>query len=195
MLKVEAAHIVHPVLRAPSSEAKQLYSSLLDNVPDEAALARSRFYLAEQLRAAEQFDAHLPRDLGALSSWIESNARQVGDQYREYLEARKAGDARRYFTSKSHALFFLKSVALTKLVDGAWLYGLVDRWRDARFSALIRIYLEELGEGIPDKNHVVIFKKLLATHGCNQWDKLSNAHFVQGSNPAVACLSCSRFFA
>lgn len=181
MVKVEATRTKHPVLRAASCKVNQLYFSLLDDIPDQFALARARFYLVEQLEAAEQFDADLPGDLGAISSWIESNARQVGHQYRQYLEARKAGDARRYFTSKSHALYFLKSVAPTKLVDGAWLYGLVNHWRDARFSALIRTYLEELGEGVPEKNHVVIFKKLLASHGCDQWDKLSDAHYVQGA--------------
>jgi hypothetical protein len=116
-----------------------------------------------------------------LPEWVESNTVRVGRDYRSYLDERKAGGARRYFTSKSHALHFLKSVAPTKLVDGAWLYGLLHRWDDARFGELIRIYLEELGEGIPDKNHVLIYKKLLAAHGCDQWTTLSDAHFAQGA--------------
>lgn len=181
MPRIENSCSDDTVLDPASSETKQLYFSLLHDISDHSALARSCFYLVKQLKAAEQYDADLPKDLNALSSWIESNTRHVGIQYRQYLDARKAGGTRRYFTSKSHALYFLKSVAPTKLVDGAWLYGLLDRWRDARFSALIRIYLEELGEGIPDKNHVVIYKKLLASHGCDQWDKQSDAHYVQGA--------------
>jgi hypothetical protein len=72
-------------------------------------------------------------------------------------------------------------VAPTKLVDGAWLYGLLHRWDDARFAPLIRIYLEELGEGLPDKNHVLLYRKLLASHGCEQWNNLTDDHFTQGA--------------
>ena len=57
------------------------------------------------------------------------------------------GAPRRFFRNRSHALHFIKSVAPTKLVDGAWLYGLLPRWSDARLAPLIRIYLEELGDG------------------------------------------------
>src|SRR5690606_9289206 len=59
--------------------------------------------------------------------------------------------------------------------------GLLHRWDDARFAPLIRIYLEELGEGLPDKNHVLLYRKLLASHGCEQQDNLSDDHFTQGA--------------
>lgn len=97
------------------------------------------------------------------------------------MDARNAGGARRYFSSKSHALYFLKSVAPTKLVDGAWLYGLLPRWNDVRFAPLIRIYLEELGEGVAEKNHVALYRKLLDSYGCDDWTALSDDHFVQGA--------------
>lgn len=162
-------------------ESKHLYFRLLQAPTDVAVFADAQGYLAERLEEAQQSDADLPASWQMLPNWVESNTLQVGRQYRAYLAERKAGGERRYFSSKAHALYFLKSVAPTKLVDGAWLYGLTSHWNDARFSELIRIYLEELGEGIPDKNHVVIYKKLLAAHGCDQWQSLDDPYFVQGA--------------
>lgn len=181
MLKPAPTTLGWSVLEAASSEAKQIYFSLQNDIPDQLALARSHFYLTRQLEAASKFHSDIPRDLEILPLWIEDQTRQVGLQYAQYLQGRKAGGARHYFTSKSHALYFLKSVAPTKLVDGAWLYGFLAHWRDPCFSTLIRIYLEELGEGRPEKNHVLIFKKLLAAHGCNPWERLRDAHYVQGA--------------
>ena len=181
MLNKSAQVKYYPLLEPPNPEAKQVYFNLLDDAPDQLALARSRFYLNRQLEAAARLNAEIPRNLNEISSWIEAHTRDVGFQYSRYLEDRKAGGKRRYFTNKSHALYFLKSVAPTKLVDGAWLYDLLRHWRDARFSALVRIYLEELGEGVPNKNHVAIFKKLIALHGCDQWSKLGDSYFVQGA--------------
>jgi hypothetical protein len=150
----------HSLVRA-TSDAKGIYFSLFNNNPDQLALARSRFYLARQIETVKRFNADIPQGLEALSSWIDANTLHVGHQYAEYLKTRKADEPRRYFVNKSHALYFLKSVAPTKLVDGAWLYGLLEHWNDGRYTDLIRIYLEELGEGIPDKNHVVISKSYL----------------------------------
>ncbi|MEP6606266.1 MAG: iron-containing redox enzyme family protein, partial [Nitrosospira sp.] len=149
--------------------------------PNQLALARSHSYLNRQLKATKKFEVDIPQSLEELSTWIDSNTQLVGHQYEQYLKTRRFGDPRRYFVNKSHALYFLKSVAPTKLVDGAWLYGLLEHWSDGRYYDLIRIYLEELGEGIPDKNHVVIFKKLLAAHECDQGNNLNDAYYVQGA--------------
>lgn len=162
-------------------ESRLVYFNLLRDSLPEQIVTESRRYLDEQLQATDQLTCDLPDKIDAIASWIDDRADQVRRQYREYLDARQAGAARRFFSNKSHALYFLKSVAPTKIVDGAWLYGLTRRWNDARFSSLIKIYLEELGEGVPNKNHVVIYKKLLATHGCEQWDNLSDDHYVQGT--------------
>nr|WP_314629777.1 iron-containing redox enzyme family protein [uncultured Noviherbaspirillum sp.] len=168
----------HPV--APSSPLRRLYRALMRDEPSAQALDSADAYLREQLLATEALESDLPADIDDISDWIVHNTAVVGEQYRDYLQSRKEGGARRYFSSKSHALYFLKAVAPTKLVDGAWLYGLVPHWNDARFTALIRIYLEELGDGVPDKNHVLLFKRLLATHGCERWENLSEDHYVQG---------------
>src|SRR5687768_8549538 len=111
MLTVAAPPAEHHLAEAAYPEAKWIYFSLLADPPDELALVRSRFYLARQLEAAKKLDAHVPQHLDALSSWIDANARHVGFQYGQYLKNRKAGAARYYFTNKSHALYFLKSVA------------------------------------------------------------------------------------
>lgn len=172
-----------PSLRAPKTDARPIrktYFDLLQGRPSESALTVSRRFLKEQLVAADSLACDLPEDIAGLSAWIDSGTAEIGCQYQEYLEQRRAGGSRRYFQTKSHALHFLKAVAPTKTVDGSWLYGLVHHWNDARFTSLIRIYLEELGEGLPDKNHVALYKKLLATHGCDKWQNLSEDHFVQG---------------
>jgi hypothetical protein len=162
---------------APASKA--LYFSLLDN--PAGAHAASRTYLRAQIEAARAEPVELPEALYELPGWIQGRAETVGLAYREYLAARKNGAARRYFTNKSHALAFLKGVAPTKLVDGAWLYGVLARWENPDFHPLIKTYLEELGDGVPDKNHVTLYRRLLAAHGCEHWESLDEEHFVQGA--------------
>ncbi|HEV2610406.1 MAG TPA: iron-containing redox enzyme family protein [Noviherbaspirillum sp.] len=160
---------------------RSIYFSLLDAETGKDAMERAGNFLRAKLKETQDLDCDLPDDMRMLSSWIDANTESVGRQYHDYLAARKAGGERRYFRNKSHALYFLKCVAPTKLVDGAWLYGVLSRWNDARFASLIRIYLEELGEGLPTKNHVVLYRELLASNGCEQWDKLSDQHYVQGA--------------
>jgi len=176
----EPIHYLQPHPVAPAAPLRRLYRELVQDEPSAQALDAAGDYLRQQLAATDALESDLPADIDDISDWILHNTALVGEQYRQYLQARKAGGARRYLSNKSHALYFLKSVAPTKLVDGAWLYGLVPHWNDARFTALIRIYLEELGDGVPAKNHVLLFKRLLATHGCERWENLSEDHYVQG---------------
>lgn len=90
------------------------------------------------------------------------------------------GEPRRYFRNRAHALYFLRGVAPTKLVDGAWLHGLLPHWHEQRFQGLVRTYLEELGEGVPAQNHVLIYQRLLARHGCDDLDGLMDALQARG---------------
>jgi hypothetical protein len=174
-------------------ESKRIYFSLLMDKPTEKALAESRRYLTKMLQVADKLESEIPNSISAVGPWIDEHAEQVRTQYRDYLDTRKSGMPRHYFSNKSHALYFLKSVAPTKMVDGAWLYGLTQHWNDARFSALIKIYLEELGEGVPEKNHVAIYKKLLAAHGCEQWHDLSDDHYMQGAIQLALGYHADRF--
>ncbi|WP_020652044.1 iron-containing redox enzyme family protein [Massilia niastensis] len=169
------------VTQAPGAaeRARHLYFSLYD---DPAAIpGEAQSFLAEQIAAASALPADLPPTLVGMPAWIEERTDAVGAQYRDYLAARKAGAPRRYFHCRAHALYFLKGVAPTKLVDGAWLYGLLRQWDKPACHPLIKTYLEELGEGVPDKNHVTIYRKLLATHGCEGWEELDDSHFLQGA--------------
>ncbi len=159
---------------------RDLYFSLSVQRPTEASLDISRRQLDYAVQEVVSLECDLPASAQELDAWIEQNTARVGKQYQSYLADRKAGGPRKYFTNKAHALYFLRGVAPTKSVDGAWLYGLVKHWNDGRFNSLIRIYLEELGNGLPDKNHVVLYKKLLASHGCQGWDDLPDSYFVQG---------------
>ena len=161
------------------SSARDLYFALMDN--PAAALEASRAFLAAQVEVARAEPCELPEAVWQLQGWIQGRAESVGIAYREYLGARKNGAPRRYFANKSHALYFLKGVAPTKLVDGAWLYGTLPRWENPDFHPLIKTYLEELGDGVPDKNHVTLYRRLLAAHGCEQWETLPDDRFVQGA--------------
>ena len=173
--------------RAARASAREIRSSLLRELegrPGEApapALAASRSFLHERLAAATLLPTDLPTDIRDLLAWSESCERRTGAAYHEYLAGRRRGEPRRYFSNRAHALYLLKAVAPTKLVDGAWLYGLLRHWRDPRLAPLIRTYLEELGDGRPEQNHVVIYRKLLEEHGCEGWERLPDAFFTQGA--------------
>jgi hypothetical protein len=167
--------------QASDLSARGLYFDLIHGQPDTETLERSRQFLTEQLWASQALDTDAPQEIGDLEAWMLDSVEQVGHAYQEYLEARQAGGERRYFLSKSHALSFLRCVAPTKLVDGAWLYGLLPHWQDPRFTNLIRTYLEELGDGVPSKNHVVLYRKLLASQGCDNWQDLGDEYFAQGA--------------
>ena len=168
------------VRQVESHSARELYFALAAESPSPATLHASRRFLDAAIQDTSALTCDLPASVQELDAWIDANTADVGVEYQAYLARRKEDGAREYFTNKSHALYFLKCVAPTKTVDGAWLYGILRHWNDRRFGNLIRIYLEELGSGSPDKNHVVLYKKLLAAHGCEKWNNLTDTHFVQG---------------
>ena len=169
---------------APSASstpsAKELYF-LLEHGALTEHRDTARGYLDRQLQAARALQDDVPADVTEMGEWMRARSVAVGQQYRDYLDARRSGAPRRYFASKSHAMYFIKAVAPTKLVDGAWLFALLDRWEDPDFRPLIQTYLEELGDGIAEKNHVVLYKKLLAGLECDQWRGLDDDKFVQGA--------------
>jgi hypothetical protein len=176
-----------PVLATPSSpaaqeaavSAKSMYLAMSRGLEQQPESARS--FLDRCLANASALPVDLPGDPAQLDSWSQRHVLDVGAAYQQYLARRKAGAPRQYFASKAAALYFLRAVAPTKLVDGAWLFGVLPRWQDVAFHGLIRTYLEELGDGVADKNHVAIYQQLLATHGCDQWQDLSEEHFDQGA--------------
>lgn len=172
---------------APAVGARELYGSLLREVegrPGQApadALAAARSFLRDRLDAVAPLPSDMPNDIGGLDHWLADANRRTGEAYQDYLAGRRAGQSRRFLEHRAQALYLLEAVAPTKLVDGAWLYGLLRHWRDPRLAPLIRIYLEELGEGRPELNHVVIYRKLLEENGCDGWERLPDAFFTQGA--------------
>ncbi|HEY7986311.1 MAG TPA: iron-containing redox enzyme family protein [Methylophilaceae bacterium] len=161
--------------------SKPLYLTLTrDHFTPKDRLS-SQLYLNEKLQAVANMASPLPRNIADIALWLEQANTETGKQYQKYLSERERGAPRRLFHTKSHALNFLQSVAPTKLVDGAWLYGLCRLWREHRYTHLIDTYLEELGEGDATKNHVLLYKKLLAEHECDQWQNLPDEYFVQGA--------------
>ena len=178
MLLADAPRVAAAPL-ATAEGAKALYFSLY---ADPSAMPeQAKDFVAAQIAVARELPSDLPARLDQLQAWIEERTDIVGQQYRDYLAARKNGAPRRYFSCRAHALYFIKGVAPTKLVDGAWLYGLTRQWDEVAFHPLIKTYLEELGDGLPDKNHVTLYRKLLATHGCESWQGLGDDHFLQGA--------------
>lgn len=161
-----------------AGNVRSIYERLLRE-DDSRALAQS--FLDEQLQLAAALPEELPQDPSTWHDWVAAHSADVARQYAEYLQQRKSGGPRQFFASKAQALYFLQAVAPTKLVDGAWLYGLLQHWRDPRFSGLLCTYLEELGEGNPAQNHVVIYRKLLAEHDLDHASPILDERYLQGA--------------
>ena len=165
-----------------------LYRRLAEGDPDAATRAEAAQFLREQIALTSSAADTLPESPHDLTAWMQAGADAVQAKYAIYLEQRAAGAPRRYFANRAHALYFLRSVAPTKLVDGAWLHGLLPHWRNGRFDDLVRTYVEELGEGAADKNHVLLYRKLLARYGLDPLDDLPEDLHVQGLiQLALAC--------
>ncbi|MFJ4156153.1 iron-containing redox enzyme family protein [Pseudomonas sp. NPDC089752] len=137
-------------------------------------------WLAEQLSLTHARPDDLPDSADQLHAWSAQHAAQVAADHAEYLEQRRQGAPRRYFANRAQALWFIQQVAPTKAVDGAWLFGTLRHWQDPRFHGLIRTYLEELGEGDPRCNHVLIYQRLLSRLGCLEPFELDDDRYLQG---------------
>lgn len=159
--------------------AREVYFNLLDD--PQGNLSKAREWLQYQLAAASDIPVDLPMELESLSGWVTRRAGEVGAEYRKYLAARKEGGPRRFFPNKAAALCFLRAVAPTKLVDGAWLYGTLPHYDDPDYRPLIRTYLEELGDGDPRCNHVLIYQRLLSRLGCLEPLPLAPERYLQGA--------------
>ena len=167
-------------METPNDRMRQLYNRLAGGLPDKRARNDAIAFVRQTLHESQADESGLPESPGDLASWMHDSAQRAGASYREYLQARKAGAPRRYFQNRTHAMYFLRAVAPTKLVDGAWLYGLLAHAQNPRFTDLIATYVEELGEGRADKNHVLLYRKLLERHGLNPLHGLPDAFYTQG---------------
>lgn len=168
---------------------ENLYFELL-----RGGVTGSEEWLAAQLRRADALGDDLPVSAGQLGAWIEQRNAQVAQRYADYLEQRRAGAPRRMFSNRAHALYFLQQVTPTKAVDGAWLHGVLAHWDDPRYHGLIRIYLEELGDGDPACNHVVIWRRLLTEQGCHEPVPLADERYLQGALQLALGCNSEAFF-
>lgn len=157
-----------------------LYDRLANHIPTPQEREAAADFLRGTLEDLAGSEDTLPEDPADLNAWMEANIRKVHDQYQTYLQERKAGSPRRYFTNRAHALYFLRNVAPTKLVDGSWLYGLCAQADNLRLSDLVTTYVEELGGGLADKNHVKLYRSLLAQYGLDPVGDLPDALYQQG---------------
>lgn len=158
---------------------RQLYDGLVTDPACHSDASRS--FLEEQLGQADLLDCGMPSDPASLLEWVRAHSDSVTRLYQRYLQDRRDGAPRRYFSGRAHALWFLRAVAPTKMVDGAWLYATLSHWRDKRFRPLIRTYLEELGDGVQDHNHVAIYRHLVDSHGCADAPDLPDSYYTQGA--------------
>ncbi len=173
----QPAHFTDPAVHQPLAD---LYQRLAASFFDRKAHGYAKEFLKQQIAQLDNVQDDLPDRPDKLEAWMHQGAQAATAQYVHYLDERKAGSPRRFFSNRAHALYFLRSVAPTKLVDGSWLYGLLPHWRNPRFSDLIRTYIEELGEGDAQKNHVVLYKQLLSRHNLDPIDDLPEELYVQG---------------
>lgn len=158
---------------------RDLYNGLL-RAPEDFLDSASAF-LEAQLALQSTHDDELPADPQRWADWLANRTERSATAYAAYLRERREGAPRRHFAKRSHALHFLQAVAPTKQVDGAWLYGVLEHWSDPRLLPLVHICLEEMGHGIPARNHVLVYQRLLDSLGCDAPPELSDAHFIQGT--------------
>ncbi len=164
----------------PASPCEALYRRLAAGVPDEATRAEASRFLHAELAALRCVPGSVPESPQDLGAWMEAGTQSAHAKYALYLEQRHAGQPRRFFRNRAHALYVLRAVSPTKLVDGSWLYGLMPHAGNPRFAQLVQTYVEELGEGAMDKNHVVLYRALLARYGLDPVDGLPDALYRQG---------------
>jgi len=191
----KVASLASPCGQTPASAhgIRQLYESLSTGRADEAVKQQAIDFLQHTLHQVQGLPSDLPPTPQGLSAWVQASVQSASARYRAYLEERKVGGPRRYFTNRAHALYFLRAVAPTKLVDGAWLYGLLAHAGNPRFSNLIATYVEELGEGRADKNHVLLYRRLLERHGLTPVQDLPEDFYTQGVLQLALGLNAGQF--
>lgn len=181
--------------RTSANQARSLYLSLSESVPAPAATAAAADWLAERLaKSPGSANKLLPSAGAAFAAWLAKHQDDIDEQYKQYVAERRAGGPRRLFSGRAHALHYLCAIGPTRLTDGAWLYGALARWHEPALRPLIATYLEELGNGVPDKNHVVIFQQLIDAHGCAAWQQLDEHHFEAGLTQLALAHHPERFF-
>ena len=161
-------------------DAGRIYQRFMTNMDSPDVQGEAHALINEAIDQLDPLACDLPDQPHQLESWMEKGFQTTTTKYSRYLEKRKQGGPRSFFSNRAHALYFLRAAAPTKLVDGAWLYGILKHWRNPKFADLLHTYLEELGKGIVDKNHVAIYKSLLSSHSLELTGDLDDRFYSQG---------------
>ncbi|WP_426161718.1 hypothetical protein [Pseudoduganella sp. R-34] len=170
-----------PLSRSPqaatSGPSQQLYL-LLREAPDRAAATA---YLQRRLAEAAALPPAWSGGLQELEEWLELRSRNRAEEFRQYQQGRQQGGPRRHFATLAQARRFLCVQAPGLLVEGAWLHGVLDHWRQPAYMPLVKLYLDYLGKGVPAANHVAQVRQVLAVQACSTWQDLEDSGFVQGA--------------
>ncbi|WP_407920345.1 iron-containing redox enzyme family protein [Halopseudomonas sabulinigri] len=162
---------------------KTLYQALMQPYSHlkSETLQQAGCFLDEQLQECSAHECEMPEDPAHLMDWVRDGAVRTTEAYALYLADRREGQPRRYFANRAHALYFLRHVAPTKMVDGAWLYRVLRQWKIPALRPLVRTYLEELGDGVPAQNHVVLYQLLLSNNDCDELSEIEDCYYHQGA--------------
>ena len=162
------------------SSLKRLYHDLFSK-PCISSDTKAYDFLAGVLTRLPDEENALPDSPTMLTEWLLTQHHAVSNDYSEYINQRRQNQPRRYFPFRSSALDYIEKISPTKLVDGAWLYGVLEHWQDLRFRPLIDTYLDELGMGAESLNHVVIYRKLLSNLELEAPADLDDNFYLQGT--------------
>lgn len=163
------------------SSYKDFYHAFSQFKPSKDLFKQAKNFLDQQLTQATQSDCELPAHVEQLHDWMLNKITSTGQAYQAYLRDRKAGQPRRFFANKGKALLFLQHIEPVKRVDGAWLFGSLQLWADQRSEPLIRTYLDELGNGCTQQNHVLLYQGLMSKEEIPPSTNLDDVLYLQGS--------------
>lgn len=121
-------------------------------------------------------------DVAQIEQYCFESLKRTCAEFQDYLAQRKLHKPREYFPTVSHAFEFLTKVAPVKFVDGAWLYAVLEQADLHAHQDLILIYLEELGLGDAQANHVCMYQDLLHQYGLERFiEPLSPVYYEQAA--------------
>ena len=152
------------------------------SIPKSVKELKSFHFLENELSNMSEKDCEFPNHIDQLEQWVTKQNKAQCIFYGEYIGRRSKGGKREYFSTTSKAYEFLYKIAPTKRVDGAWLYSFIQYWDDPAFRDFIQIYLEELGLGNEENNHVKLYDNLLFSLGLHQFSmNLSDEYYHQSA--------------
>ena len=150
-------HQLHNLEKHPYvlTQARDLLISLFAEAVEKIQHATTKSILA-----IDRYEAR------ALKRFLQDRDDEITLRWERYLARRKAEKPREMFKDREHAKWWLRQSAPVKYVDGAWL-GHIHKvstpfaLRSTTKNAW-QILSEELGDGDLIKNHVQIYKELMA---------------------------------